>query len=99
MTFIQGFQVTLGQEHAPHYARFLHPSVTSDLLGPNILISTLFSTCRLLLLLSYLAYISTLKMEAICFCETSGSLQTAQRYNTEGHKLHSHSREFTVSYT
>jgi hypothetical protein len=57
------------------------PPVTSSLLRTDIFICTLFSNnlniffrslpFRLLLQLSYLAYISTLKMEAICSSETS----------------------------
>jgi hypothetical protein len=46
-----------------------------------------------LLLVSYLAYSSTLKMEPICSSETWGSLQTTRRHNPEEHTLHAHHRE------
>lgn len=39
-------------------------------------------TCRPFLLVSCLVGSSTMKMEPICSCETSGSLRTARHYNT-----------------
>jgi hypothetical protein len=49
--------------------------------------------CRLILLVSFLAYSSTLKMEVIFSSETSGSLRTIQHYNPGDHTLHSDSCE------
>jgi hypothetical protein len=41
------------------------------------------SVCRLLLLVSCLAYSSTLKIEAICSSETLACLRTTRHYNPE----------------
>jgi hypothetical protein len=45
------------------------------------------SACRLLLLVSCLAYSSTLKMEAIYSSETSGCLLSTSHNNPEDHAL------------
>lgn len=47
----------------------------------------------LLLIASCLDYSSTLKLEVICFSETSGSVPTTRRSNPEDHTLHNHPRE------
>jgi hypothetical protein len=52
--------------------------------------SALLQACHLLLPVPTLAYYSTLKMEVICSCETSRSLQTTRRYNQEDRTLHRH---------
>jgi hypothetical protein len=40
-----------------------------------------------------LEYSSTLRMEAVCYSETSGPLQSSRRYNPEDRTLHSHCNE------
>jgi hypothetical protein len=54
-----------------------------DLLGSNISSLERAQACCMLLFLSCLAYSSTLKMEAIAFFTTSGSLQAKYYYNPE----------------
>jgi hypothetical protein len=48
---------------------------------------------RLLLLVSCLAYCSSLKIEAIYYSETLGCLLTTRYYNPEDRTLHSHRRQ------
>jgi hypothetical protein len=45
------------------------------------------SSCRTLLLVSCLTYISTLKLDAICSSETSAFLRTTQHYNPKARVL------------
>jgi hypothetical protein len=52
-----------------------------------------FWPCRLILIVSCLAYSPTLKMEAICSSETLGSLRTTRRYNPDDRILHSYRHE------
>jgi hypothetical protein len=49
--------------------------------------------CHLLLLVSSLAYSTTLNTEALSFSKTSGSTQTTKCYNPEDRTLHSHHHE------
>jgi hypothetical protein len=51
------------------------------------------SSCYLLLLVSCLAYSSTLKMEAVCSNEMLGTLLTTLCYNPQDPTLHSHCHE------
>jgi hypothetical protein len=55
--------------------------------GSDVLSEMKNSARRLPLLFSWLAYFSTLKMEAICSPETSGCLRTTRRCNPESRAL------------
>jgi hypothetical protein len=54
------------------------------------------SASCLLLIVSYLAYSSTTKMEAICSSETSESLRTSRHYTSEVRTVRSHRVNLTI---
>jgi hypothetical protein len=54
---------------------------------------TAISPCHMLLLVSCLAYSSTVKMGAICSSKTPGFYRTTRRHNSEDRTLHSHRLE------